>query len=138
MSLIAIPWHPPRKDLQVFAGLQWVFCAIVATMLWRRQAPAAGIAVLMAVSSVVAVIGLIRPAWIRLVYVGWMLAVYPIGWVVSHTVLAVAYFGVITPIGWLLRWRGHDPLQRRRDPGRASYWIPRPPPADPQRYFRQF
>lgn len=138
MSLIAIPWHPPRKDLQVFAGLQWLFCAIVAVMLWRRQVAAEVIAVLLALSSIVAVVGLVRPAWIRPVYVGWMLAVFPIGWVVSHTVLVVVYFGVITPIGWLLRWRGHDPLQRRRDPAAVSYWIPRPPPPDPQRYFRQF
>jgi hypothetical protein len=138
MALVSIPWRPSRRDLRIFAALQLVFCAIIATTLSQRS-HACGFAILLgAASALVAIVGLIQPPTIRWVYVGWMLAVYPIGWVISHVVIAIAYFGVVTPIGWLLRLRGYDPLQRRFDSEAASYWQPRPPTPEGKRYFRQF
>jgi hypothetical protein len=137
MALVSIPWRPSRRDLRIFAALQLVFCAVIAVTLCRRDA--CGLAVfLIAVSSLVALLGLIRPSMIRWIYVGWMLAVYPLGWLISHAVIAVAYFGVVTPIGWLLRLRGYDPLQRRFDPQATTYWRPRPEAPEVKRYFRQF
>jgi len=138
MALVTIPWHPSRKDLRVFAALQCLFFAVIAVMLCRRTHACGFAAALMTASTLLAVIGLLRPEWIRPVYVGWMLAVFPIGWVVSHTVLVIAYFGVVTPIGWLLRLRGYDPLDRRFDATASSYWKPRPPSPEVSRYFRQF
>ncbi|HUQ68831.1 MAG TPA: SxtJ family membrane protein, partial [Planctomycetaceae bacterium] len=138
MALVTIPWHPSRKDLRIFAVLQLVFFTIIAFFVGRRIHAYGFPAAIMMVSAAVAAVGLLRPAWIRPVYIGWMLAVFPIGWVVSHVVLAIAYFGVVTPIGWLLRWRGYDPLDRRFDATASSYWKPRPPSPDVQRYFRQF
>ena len=43
-----------------------------------------------------------------------------------------------TPVGLLLRLRGFDPLSCRFQPEADSYWIPRRPPAELDRYFRQF
>jgi hypothetical protein len=62
----------------------------------------------------------------------------PIGWVVSHAVLALVFFGVLTPIGLLLRAVRRDPLSRTRDPARRSYWEPRASASDVRRYYRQF
>jgi hypothetical protein len=67
-----------------------------------------------------------------------MAAVFPIGWVVSHTVFAAVYFLVITPIGLALRAAGHDPMERKWNPQSATYWKPREEPPAPSRYFRQF
>ena len=74
----------------------------------------------------------------RLLYLGWMHAIYPIGWTVSHLVLAIVYFLVLTPIGVCMRLLGRDPMQRRLDPSAGTYWIPHDPPGDSARYFRQF
>jgi hypothetical protein len=138
MAVVSIPWRPSRRDLRIFASLQLVFFAVIAVSVCRRY-DACGFAVfLVSVSTLIAILGLVRPPMIRWVYVGWMLAVYPIGWVVSNVVIAVAYFGVVTPIGWLLRMRGYDPMQRRFDPQATSYWQPRPEPPERERYFRQF
>jgi hypothetical protein len=48
------------------------------------------------------------------------------------------YFGVVTPVGLLLRLTGRDPLQRAFDLGRASYWTEHRTGDDPRRYFRQY
>jgi hypothetical protein len=74
----------------------------------------------------------------RALYRGWMHAVLPIGWTFSLLLLAVVYFAVLTPIGWLRRTFGGDPLARRLEPERDSYWTDHPGPAEPDRYFRQF
>lgn len=48
--------------------------------------------------------------------------------IVSPVVLALLFYGVVTPTGLILRALGKDPLRLRFDRGAASYWIPRKPP----------
>lgn len=74
----------------------------------------------------------------RAIYRAWMFAALPIGWTVSHLILAVVYFGVLLPVGLAMRLAGHDPMQRRFDPRAESYWLPHRQETDPKRYFRQF
>jgi len=63
---------------------------------------------------------------------------WPIGWVVSHAALAVIWFGVITPIGCFRRLLGYDPMRRRFEPDRESYWEPISGRSDPRSYFDPF
>ena len=51
--------------------------------------------------------------------------------VVSPVVLAIVYYGCITPIGWAMRLSGKDPLRLRFEPERKSYWVLRQPPGPP-------
>ena len=48
--------------------------------------------------------------------------------IVSPVVLALLFYGVVTPTGLILRALGKGPLRLRFDRGAASYWIPRDPP----------
>ena len=139
MSMMPINWKPSARELRWFAGLLIVFCGGVAGIWWRRSGQTAGPAWMMSVALVVGLVGLAFPAAIRWVYVVWMAAVWPIGWVVSHVLLAVIFFGVITPIGLILRAVGRDPMCKKLDRSAKSYWIARPTDdPDPQQYFRQF
>jgi len=79
-----------------------------------------------------------RPERGRRLYVGWMRAAEPLGFTFSHLVLAAVYYGVLTPIGLVLRLAGRDPLRRRFDRHAATYWIERPTVSDPTRPFKQF
>lgn len=74
----------------------------------------------------------------RTLYRTWMFAALPIGWTVSHLVLAVVYYLLLTPIGMLRRTLGSDPMTRSLDPSAASYWRSHTQQRDPGRYFRQF
>ena len=78
------------------------------------------------------------PRFGKRLYVGWMSAAVPVGWTVSLVILALVYYLVVTPIAWILRLRGYDPLQRRFDDKAESYWIERGTPGDSSRYFKQF
>jgi hypothetical protein len=51
-----------------------------------------------------------------------------IGMIVSPVVLGLLFFLVVTPVGFLMRLTGKDPLRLRADSGADSYWIVRQPP----------
>ena len=46
--------------------------------------------------------------------------------IMSPVILAVLFYGAITPFGLLSRLFGYDPLRRRIDPAAKSYWVDRP------------
>src|SRR5262245_36964224 len=48
--------------------------------------------------------------------------------VVSPVVLTILFYTTVTPIGFLMRWSGKDPLRLRRNGAAQSYWILREPP----------
>jgi hypothetical protein len=54
-----------------------------------------------------------------------------LGRIVSPIALGVLFYGVVTPIGLLMRLTGKDPLRLKLDAGADSYWIPRKPPGPP-------
>ena len=133
-----IPFDPPRATLRQFAGLWLIFFGGLA--LWEGWVRShTGLASLWAVLALtIGPLGLIRPGWIRPIYVGWMILAFPIGWTVSQVMLALMFYGLFMPIGLLFRLLGRDPLHRARRPGVESYWTPKPAPAGPKSYFRQF
>lgn len=136
--MIEINWNPPKRDLKIFAILLIVFFGIVAYFVhakWEASGVAVGIA------SAAVVLGatcFVSPGLARRVYVGWMIAVFPIGWVVSHVILAVVFYGVFAPVGLVIRLCGYDPMKRRFDPEAKTYWIERTEQPKPEQYFRQF
>ena len=95
-------------------------------------------AVLVAAGLLTATVIWRRPEAGRRLYVGWMRAAEPLGFTFSHLVLAAVYYGVLTPIGLVLRLAGRDPLRRRFDRQATTYWIERPTVPDPTRPFKQF
>jgi saxitoxin biosynthesis operon SxtJ-like protein len=133
-----IPLSPSARTLRQFAGL-WIvfFAALAAWQGFGREKTSLGW-VLLALALTVGPIGLIRPQLLRWLYVGWMIAVFPIGWVVSRVMLAVLFYGVFTPLGLAMRLAGRDVLQLRRPAGRTTYWVPKPAATDLRSYFRQF
>jgi hypothetical protein len=63
---------------------------------------------------------------------------FPVGWLVSNAVLALAYYGLFAPLGLAFRLAGRDPLNRRREPALASYLVPRAAPTDARSYLKQY
>jgi hypothetical protein len=80
----------------------------------------------------------IAPIIVRKVLVVITVLFYPVNWVVSHFLLVLLYFGVLTPIALVVRLLRIDPLKLRRDPTATSYWIPRKRVIPLRRYFRQY
>jgi hypothetical protein len=78
------------------------------------------------------------PAFGKSLFLGWTAAALPIGWTISHAVLAIVYYVVITPIGVVMRLAGYDPMRRGFERSATTYWIERKGARDPRRYLRQF
>ncbi len=126
------------NEARVFATGQ--FALVLVAAWWLNHSGYSTLAVCAALlSGGVLLAGWIRPAWISGLYAAWMLAAFPIGWIMSYVVAGVVYFGVITPIGLLMRLTGRDSLGLRFDPKASTYWVnTEDEEPDPARYFRQF
>ena len=84
-------------------------------------------------------VAMLRPGLLRPLNRLWLRLGLILHRVVNPLVLAVLFFGAVTPTALLMRLVGKDPLSRRFEPSAVSYWIDRRPPgptADSMR--RQF
>ena len=109
----------------VFAG---VFLIVACWPLFYWELPrwwALGVAVVFAVISIWKPALLARPnrLWTKL---GLLL-----GKIVSPIALGIVFYGVVAPIGLLVRLTGKDPLRLKLDSSADSYWILRKPPGPP-------
>lgn len=136
--MIELNLNPSRKELRQFTVLQVVFFSIIAAMLYRRGTDVSTAMLIVGLSAAVGLIGWFVPACMRIIYIVWMAAVFPIGWTVSHLLLAMVYYLVVTPLSLLMRLCGRDPMQRTFDRDAKTYWQPRPGPSSTERYFRPF
>jgi len=139
MGMIQLDLNPSSEKLRQFGWTTPVMLLVIGLLLrWRMGLPMAGLVGLCLVGLLVFVASRVSPRLVRPVYVGLMLAGYPIGWVISHLVMVLFYFGVITPVGLIFRLLGRDMLHRRWDPRRETYWTEHPQCDSVERYFRQF
>lgn len=138
MALIDIKWTPTTRDLRIFGVIWLVFFGLVAAWMLSRGSTMIWVSAAAGVAVTGGVLGMLLPELLRPVYLLWMTLAFPIGWLVSHLILGFVYFGLLLPIGLLLRMVGHDPL-RRKDKGVAeTHWCERHTETESSRYFRQF
>ncbi len=133
MAFVEINWNPPERDLRVFSGLLIAFSGFIA---WKFDSTIGhSVAV---VAAVVGIVGLAIPRLAKPVYVGWMVAVSPIAFVVSNLILAFVFYVVVLPLAILMRLKHRDALRLKVDRSVSTYWLPRETQRDPRRYFRQY
>lgn len=132
-----IPLRPSTAALRQFAGLWILFLGGAGCWrLFHDGAPGrGGVFILLALG--VGLPGLLYPRLLRPLFVGWMCLVFPLAWIVSHALLAVVFYGILTPLGLCFRVIGRDVLALRRRRGYDSFWKPKPMAADQRSYFRQ-
>jgi len=139
MALLEINWKPSRRELQQFGGIWFpAFLLVVGWYAYRIFENQALAAILWGAAVLVVPLGWLVPGLFRYLFVGWMCAAWPIGWTVSHLLFAATYYFVLTPIGLVLRWTGHDPLRQRFDRQATTYWVPHRERPGTDHYFRQF
>lgn len=137
--MISINWHPSDREIRQFSGIWFpLFWLIITTLItlrggsWRLAGEILGLA------AAAGIVGVFSPRLMRPVFIAWTCAAFPIGWTVSHLLLAIVYYLVITPLGLVMRVAGRDKLNLRMDRPADTYWTARPPPPPAERYFRQF
>ena len=127
---------PSAADLRWFGVVVAAFFGLVGGLFWWNQVVAVA-RVLWGVGLGLAALYYALPPLRLPLYLGWMRAVAPIAWVVSHLVLALIFYGLITPLAAIMKLFGRDRLDRGFDPAAESYWSAHDPGGDTSRYFRQ-
>lgn len=139
-SPIRLNLNPSPLDLRRFGYLLVGVCGLVATyftldglwsghLSWTVPLWCLGIAVVIGVPSMLAwrIAAPFQIAWIAL-GIG-------LNYVMMRVIVGLVLYLVITPIGLVLRWRGHDALALRGD--RSSTWTPIRHKVEPASYERQ-
>jgi len=135
--MISVQWNPEKKQLRQFAGIWFpAFCALVGWSIARKTGHWHEVEIGWALAGVLSLLGLFFPPLIRPIFVGLILLTYPIGWVVSHVLLGLIFYGVVTPIGLFLRASGHDSLDLKPPQG-LTMWKRPVGKTDAASYLRQ-
>ena len=143
MKVAALPffqhvkWHPDRRELRRFAIAMLIgFFVLGALSAWRAKGIGTGSMVLWSIGVTLAVAALV-PKLGRIAYLAVYLPTSIIGYVVSNVMLALMFFLVITPLGFILKLMGKDLLQQRRQK-RKTQWTPVKDTRNEESYYRQF
>lgn len=138
MAFVDVHKEPTPFELRIFGLLFALFCGLVGALVrWQAAAPTAALVVWSFGLACMLVYYAVPPLR-RVAFRAWIRVTYPLGWLVSHLVLALVYFGIFTPIGLAMRLFGRDALHRKLERGARSYWVAHRAADAPARYFKQF
>jgi hypothetical protein len=110
-------------ELRKFAVTFSIGLGVLSLLLLWKRGPIAGVSFAFALT--VFLLGLVRPHVLAGICKVWMGLANLMGAAGSYLVLTLTFFLVFTPMGLVMRLFGRDPLHRRIDPTKESYWIPR-------------
>lgn len=129
---------PTDRQLREFAAVCAVVCGGLAVwnFLARTNFYLGGAFALVALLPVALII--VRPRWLAVIFTVWMIVAFPVAWFGSLVVLATIFFGVVLPLGLLLRMLGRDPLDNATASQQDTYWHEKPAAENPKRYLRQY
>ena len=129
--------RPTDRKLREFAAAgAIVCCGLAAWQVARGNAWMVGALLLIALAATG--MALWRPRWLGPLFTAALIVTFPLAWTVSLAVLAIAFYGLITPLALFFRLIGRDVLDRRPRPDEDSYWQAKPPAERLQRYLQQY
>jgi len=121
--------HTPQQDISLKQLRQfgWLMGGVFTVItVWPLVVRGEGIRVwAFIIAAVFGVLGAIFPNALKPVYRGWMFFGEKIGWVNSRILLGLVFYGMVTPISWLMRLLGKRPLQLEFDPKADTYRVPK-------------
>jgi hypothetical protein len=129
---------PSRSTLRAFGAALAMLCLVRAGTIWRASPADARVSLEVSVAIAAAVCALalaaLRPALYLRPYLVLNRLTFPVRWLAAAAVLATLYFGVISPLAYLMR------RQRRSSSARSTSqgWIDVTPRTNKSDYFKQF
>jgi len=136
MSIIRINKNPTGRQLFVFS-IAWLVFLFAAALADRRHGHPRAAEALGFAAVALPLAGLASQRLLRYAFLGLSYATYPIGLVISHIALAVVYYVALTPVGLTMRALGRDPLERKFEPEKKTYWTPTKTNRSVESYFKQ-
>jgi hypothetical protein len=99
------------------------FLVLAALAAWRGRAGGGPTGGLAGVGLLLILAALVAPTRLGPLYHGWMRLAEQLSRVTTPVFMAVIYFGLVTPTGFLRRLLGHNQIARRRSA--RTFWVTR-------------
>ena len=132
-----VKWRPDARELRRFAIAMLIGFSVLGLLsVWRASGIGTAAIVLWSIGLLLAAAAFV-PGLGRIAYLAVYLPTSIIGYVVSHVILTLMFFFVITPLGIILRLMGKDLLQQRR-PKHKGGWMTVNGVKNEDSYYRQF
>jgi len=137
--MIHINRAPTAPQLRQFAAI-WLplFGLTVGGILWWRFGLPTAAAWTWGATAAVSLAAFVNRHVARAVFLGLSYVTFPIGFVVAWLGLAIVFFGLVLPMGLVMRLSGRDRLRLRPPPPGATMWHPHVDRLADGHYFRQF
>jgi hypothetical protein len=97
--------------------------ALISSLLrWRHHLGQQTWLILLAVLAVAALVAALQPRWFRAYHLLSMRLGFAISRILGRVLLTLFFIFFITPLGWLLRLAGKDPLQLKCPSNADTHW----------------
>ena len=139
MALVSLNLKPDKKQLRDFGKISLVMLPAIGLLLnLLDKLPLSGLIIFCLSGLAMYISSRISTDIIKPIYVVFVVVTFPIGWVISHLVMGIFYFGIITPVAVFFKIIKRDPLCRKADKNASSYWIKCKNNRSTKDYFNQF
>ncbi len=117
--MLFINWkqHKQYRDFGVIVGT--VLLGISLWPLTKEQTPHLW---LIGIAGFLLLAAIIFPKILSPIHYVWIKIGDVLGWINSRIILAIIFYAIFTPFGLTMRLFGKDPLQKKPDPDKKSYW----------------
>jgi hypothetical protein len=109
-------------ELRRFGLVMTVPLVIIGGLQMWRERPSAPY--WLALAALFFLSGILYPRLLAPIERGWMALAHRLSIVMTHVILTLTFYLIITPFGLLLQLLGKDLLQLKFEPARDSYWVP--------------
>ena len=124
-------------DLRKFGIIVGTVLLIIAGLLFWKEKES--FQLFLTIGIVLSVAGIAIPFILKPIYWVWMVLATILGWFMTHVILSLLFYAVLTPIGLIGRLFGKQFLDLKMDGSKQSYWNVRKVEAfDTQNHEKQF
>ena len=136
MSLVHINWRPDAKELRKFGITVLIGFAIIGLIVFFTAKTPTSAYWLWGIGAVFGLAGITGTVVAVPFYFAWMGIAFVMGNIMSRLIMFIIFFGVVTPLGFIMRLTGRDRLRLKKTTA-DSYWLD-VPSVDRDSYQRQF
>lgn len=107
------------KKFGITIGIVFIFIALFFLLKNKQN----NIPIFIYISAIFLFLASTFPILLKPIYIIWIRLAILLGWINTRLILFAIFYLVFTPMGLLMKLFRFDPLERRIDKKKTSYWI---------------